>query len=184
MKADSATRPTRTLVLAGLLATLLILLSPFGAASAGAAESQGERQLTPQPKTSLAEIEDEVMCTICGTLLGLSEAPAADRQRAMIQRLIDQGMGKEEIKRELVDEFGPSVLALPEGSGFNLTAYLVPIIGMLIAAVALLMALRRWRRDTAQTEAIADRSNTDGTDDGLPPAESQRLDADLARYDL
>ena len=53
------------------LATLLAALALAAAAPAGAAE----------PQTSLADIEDEVMCTICGTTLQLANAPQANQQR-------------------------------------------------------------------------------------------------------
>jgi hypothetical protein len=43
------------------------------------------------PRTTLPDVEDEVMCTQCGTALNISEAPSADRQRAFIRTLIAQG---------------------------------------------------------------------------------------------
>lgn len=174
-----------------LVAILLLVLSTALTGPALAADEPLESTTTAQPRTSLADLEDEVMCIVCGTLLGLSESPAAERQRAMIQRLIDQGKSKEEIKDALVAEFGPNVLALPENSGFNISAYLVPVLGLLLAAVALFLALRRWRRDTAGeggTETASgardDSLPGDPASDGLSAEESRRLDDDLARYDL
>ena len=128
------------------------------------------------PKTSLPDIEDEVMCPICGTLLELSDSPQANRERVFIRRRIAGGETKGQIKDALVAEYGDQVLALPKGSGFDLTAYLVPIAGFLIAAVALALAVLRWRRRAAATP--------------VPPAaapegpDAERLDADIARYDL
>lgn len=137
-----------------------------------------------EPKTSLAELEDEVMCPVCGTLLGLSQAPQADRQRVLIERLIDEGLTKEEIKQELVAEYGPQVLALPEGKGFNLAAYVLPIVGFLLAAILLFFAVRHWRRESEQDlKADAARDDVAG-DEALDADEAQRLDRDIARYDL
>ncbi|MEX2253126.1 MAG: cytochrome c-type biogenesis protein CcmH, partial [Thermoleophilaceae bacterium] len=98
------------------------------------------------PQASLADLEDEVMCPICGTLLQLAESPQAERQRAFVNRLIAEGRDKDQIKEALVAEYGREVLALPEGSGFELSAYLVPAIGFLAAALALAIGVRRWRR--------------------------------------
>ena len=43
------------------------------------------------PTTSVADLEDEVMCPLCGTSLGLArEAPQARRQRAYIARLVER----------------------------------------------------------------------------------------------
>lgn len=128
-----------------------------------------------EPRTNLADVEDEVMCPICGTLLELSEAPQAERQRAFIRRLIAEGQTKDRIKDALVAEFGPEVLALPGGEGFDLAAWLVPGAGLAAAGIAVLAGLRRWRR--------AGRPG-----DGEPPApldgaEEERLREDLARFE-
>lgn len=133
---------------------------------------------TAAPQTSLSDIEDEVMCPICGTLLELSEAPQAERQRAYVSRLIATGQSKSEIKEALVAEYGQQVLALPRGSGFDLSAYLVPAIAFIAAAVALAIGAWRWRLAGRQR-----RSN-----EPVPAApqgeEAERLERDLARYDL
>jgi len=47
---------------------------------------------------SLPDIEDEVMCTICGTTLQLSDSPQAERERVFINELIAKGKTKDEIK--------------------------------------------------------------------------------------
>ena len=70
------------------------------------------------PKTTLGDVEDEVMCSVCGTPLALAEeAPQAQRERAYIQRLIAECSSKDEIKRALVAQFGDRVLALPGDEG-------------------------------------------------------------------
>ena len=77
-------------------------------------------------QASLPDIEDEVMCIVCGTLLAESESPQADRERALIRKLIAQGDSKDEIKDALVAQYGPRVLATPSGHGFDLLAWIVP----------------------------------------------------------
>lgn len=132
------------------------------------------------PQTSLSEISSEVMCPVCGTLLELAESPQAQREKVFVQRLVDAGRTKQEIKDALVAEYGTEVLALPQGSGFDLSAYLVPIIGFAIAAIALAFGVLRWRRAGADKDKELPPPAAQG-----PSAEdSDRLDADLARYDL
>ena len=129
---------------------------------------------SPEPQASLPDIEDEVMCPVCGTTLELAEqAPQADRERELIRRLIARGLTKEQVKDELVAEYGEDVLAVPESEGFDVTNWLVPAAGFAAALVALgfgAAALRK-RRAAAEPEP-------------LTGAESDRLDADLKRYDL
>ena len=127
------------------------------------------------PKTSLGDLEDEVMCPVCGTSLGLAtEAPQAQRQRAYIERLIADCKSKEEVKAALVAQFGDEVLALPEDDGFEIAAYLVPLAALLGAGGAIGFGVRRWRRRATAEPAATARSSAD----------SKRLDDDLSRYDL
>ncbi|MFL5825226.1 MAG: cytochrome c-type biogenesis protein CcmH [Thermoleophilaceae bacterium] len=148
------------------LATLLLaaaLLAP------GAA-------LAAQPRANLADIEDEVMCQVCGTPLNVSDSLQAQRERAFIVRLIDQGKTKQQIKAALVAQYGDSVLAVPKKKGFDLAAWLVPILAFLLAATVIAFAVMRWRR--AKTAAAPEPPASPA------PAGDQRLNADLERYDL
>jgi cytochrome c-type biogenesis protein CcmH/NrfF len=153
-------------------AVLLVALAALTAPAAAAA-AQG------CPKTSLGDIEDEVMCPVCGTPLAVAtDAPQAQRERAYVERLIAQCQSKDQIKRALVAQFGDRVLALPgdEGSGSDLKdvlVYVVPAAAILAALGGVTLAWLRWRRrhgPTEPTPAVA--------------ADSGRLDADMERYDL
>ena len=118
------------------------------------------------------------MCPVCGTLLELAESPQAQREKVFIERLIDEGKSKQEIKDALVAEYGDEVLALPQDSGFSLSAYVVPIVAFVVAAIALAFGVAKWRR-------AGKASNGDAPAvEGPSPEDSARLDTDLARYDL
>jgi cytochrome c-type biogenesis protein CcmH len=128
------------------------------------------------PRTSLGDVEDEVMCPVCGTPLNLAEdAPQAERERAFIQRQIDRCRSKDQIKQALVAEFGDEVLALPGDQGDDdlgdILVYVVPGLAILLAAAGIAVGASRWRRrrDPATSPE---------------PVTSKRLDADLDRYDL
>jgi len=133
------------------------------------------------PKTTLADIEDEVMCPVCGTPLGLaSEAPQAQRERAYIERLIERCRSKDEIKQALVVEFGDSVLALPGDQGDDdlgdVLVYVVPALGILLAAGGIGFAVVRWRR--------RGRGAAEGQGAAVAGADGSRLEDDMERYDL
>lgn len=151
---------------------LLPLLLGLGFALLGGTASA----IAATPQTTLQDVEDEVMCPVCGTLLELAESPQAKRQKVFIARLVDEGKGKAEIKDILEAQYGPAVLALPEAKGFDLTAYLLPAIAFLAAAIALGFGVLRWRRAG------------DGPSGSAPEApggdEAKRLEEDISRYDL
>ena len=128
------------------------------------------------PRTTLGDIEDEVMCPVCGTPLGLaSEAPQAQDERAYIQDLIDQCKSKDEVKQALVAEYGENVLALPGDQGDDdlgdVLVYVIPALGIVLAAAGIAFAVVRWRRPEKQPSALAG-------------AEGARLDDDMERYEL
>lgn len=153
---------------ASLLIVLAALLPAALAPGAGAQER----------RTSLPAIEDEVMCTTCNVPLNLAESsPQAERQRAFIRGLVAQGATKEQVKAALVDEYGENVLALPAGKGFGLAAYLVPIGLLVVGGVVVVVALPRWRR-----RARARAATPSPTGPAVSPADTRRLDEDLARY--
>jgi hypothetical protein len=69
------------------------------------------------------------------------------------------------------------VLALPSDNGFGAAAYLVPLAACLALLGALAVLLPRWRR-RARAQA-----QSRGPAPALSVADSQRLDADLERFD-
>jgi cytochrome c-type biogenesis protein CcmH len=135
---------------------------------------------TKCPQTSLGDLEDEVMCPLCGRPLNtVDREPQAQRERAFMTRLIEQCKSKEEIKSALSAQFGPKVLALPEDDGFDATAYIVPVLVPLAALAAIAFSATRWRR-RKPAAAPASAAPTPPLD----PDDSARLDEDLERYKL
>jgi len=126
------------------------------------------------PQASLPDIEDEVMCVECGTALNVSTSTVADQERDFIRRQIAMGKDKQEIKDALVDEFGQGVLATPEEKGFDLAAYLVPLLLGLLAIAGLAVAARRFRRRPEEAPPASE---------PLADDDARRLDAELAAYD-
>jgi cytochrome c-type biogenesis protein CcmH len=132
---------------------------------------------------TLAELEREVICPTCHTTLELSSAPIADRMRAFILRRIDAGDTKSEIKEKLVANFGEGVLAAPPKEGFNLLAWVLPLVGGAVALVVVALAARRWARSRPDSEP----GRADPAANGRPPIDpdlERRLDEELARFDV
>ena len=133
------------------------------------------------PKTTLYDLEDEVMCPVCGVALNTAESPQADDQRRFMRTLIAQGATKQKVKDALVREYGEAVLATPDSHGFSIANWLVPaaFVALLLAVGAVL--LPRWLRrrpGPGDHEAAATAAGSDLTSD-----ERRRLDDDLARYE-
>src|SRR6476659_4786053 len=89
--------------LAPLVAAAL-LLAPAAAAS--------------EQHPTLNELENEVMCPVCGTTLAQSNSPAAEQIKQFIRTAIARGDTKSEIKTDLVRNYGEAILAAPPKHGF------------------------------------------------------------------
>ena len=128
---------------------------------------------------TLNELENEVMCPTCHELLAFSDAPVADRIRAFITRRIKAGDTKSEIKHRLVSEFGEAVLAAPPRHGFDLLAWLLPLLGLAGSGAVILVLARRWTRQAREPPQALQ------ADDAAPldPRLARRLDEELTLFD-
>jgi cytochrome c-type biogenesis protein CcmH len=147
-----------------LLAAIALVLVLVPAASAAC----------PSP----ADLEDELICPTCKTTLDQSDAPVARRIKAYVARRAEDCASKDQIKDELVAQFGPSVLAAPPREGFHWLAWILPLAGLLVAAAAISVLVWRWSRSRS-VEAAADSNGRAPLD----PELERRLDRELARYD-
>jgi cytochrome c-type biogenesis protein CcmH len=140
------------------LAALAALLVPGLAASA------------PNP----ADLEAELVCPTCKTTLDQSDAPVARRMKQIIRERIAAGASKQEIKDELVAQFGRAVLAEPPKEGFDLLAWLLPLGGLAVGAAALGGAAWAWSRN---------RGDDPPNPPPLDPELDRRVDEELARFE-
>jgi len=90
------------------------------------------------------ELESELICPTCHTTLDQSNAPVALQMKALIAQRIAAGDTKAEIERRLVADYGRGVLAKPDTKGFDLLAWVLPIVGLVAGAVVVGIAAWRW----------------------------------------
>ncbi|MEA2215439.1 MAG: cytochrome c-type biosis protein CcmH [Solirubrobacteraceae bacterium] len=158
-----------------LLCTAALAICALASLIAGAA-APAMAAAVAKPRTSLPQVERQVMCVTCKIPLNVAQSPQADRERAFIQSMIDRGQSEAQVKQSLVGQYGASVLGLPANHGFNAAAYLVPLAAVLALAATLLVLLPRWRR-----RGRAEDSAPPAPD--LSPGDAARLESDLARFD-
>ncbi len=155
--------------LAPLRAALLALLAVLALAGPAAAAP-----------ASLTDVEDEVLCVVCGTPLNVAQGKPADDQRALIRGWIAEGLDKREIKQRLEVEYGPAVLGTGAKDGLGAPVWGIPALGGLLGLALVLLVLRRWRRGEARPEPEA-------ADPVAAPVAagplSARLDAELRAAD-
>jgi cytochrome c-type biogenesis protein CcmH len=148
---------------------LAVVLAALALAAPAAASEQ---------HPTLAELEGQLMCPICeGETLAQSDSPPAQRIKAEIQQRIAAGDTRSEIKRRLVSEWGTRILAAPPRHGFDLLAWLLPIVGVLGGAAVIGGLAWRWsrQREPATQWTLTARP--------LGPEDERRVDEELRRFD-
>jgi cytochrome c-type biogenesis protein CcmH len=157
--------------LAGLLAGLLAaaLVSPAGALA-----------VTAQSRASFTQIEGDVMCVVCHEPLAVAQSPEAFQERDYIRGLINQGKSRRQIENDLVQQYGPAVLAKPPARGFNLLVYVIPPVAVILGIAVVAVTIPRWRRRTRQAAALA-AAAPHPAGPAFSPADARRLDEDLKR---
>jgi cytochrome c-type biogenesis protein CcmH len=129
----------------------------------------------------LRSLEGELMCPTCGTTLELSNAPAANQIRRFVCERAAAGDSKGEIKDKLVTDFGPGVLASPPKKGFDLLAWVLPLLAVGAGAAVLAGLVVRWSRRREPEPAVDEQSSNGRAE--LDPALEKRLEDELARYE-
>ena len=102
---------------------------------------------TEQTKDDLyIKLEKEIMCPVCdGQTLDQSQSLIAEDMKNSIKEKIAEGYNEEEIKNYFVDRYGENVVAYPSTTGFNLLAYLVPILGLILSILIFTFYIRRQK---------------------------------------
>lgn len=127
---------------------------------------------------SLPDLEGKFICPTCKTTLDQSDAPAARQIKAYLAQRVAACASEEQIRNELVAQFGTQVLAAPPRKGFHWLAWLLPLIGLPVAAVVISVLVWRWSH-ARSTEVEADSNGRAPLD----PELERRLDRELARFD-
>jgi len=122
---------------------------------------------------SAADLESEIVCPTCKTTLDQSSSPIASRMKVYIRERLAAGASAGQVKQELVDQFGPAVLAEPPKRGFDLLAWLLPLGGIAVGVVAVGGLAWSWSR----------RREAEPPPASLDPELERLLDDELARFE-
>ncbi|MCL5960588.1 MAG: cytochrome c-type biogenesis protein CcmH [Chloroflexi bacterium] len=110
-----------------LVVSLLLLATPVHAAG------------------SVDDVAKEVMCQCgCTMIVYNCDCGTADQMRGVIREKLDGGQTKQEILNYFVGQYGETVLAAPTKEGFNITAWIMPFVGLAVGVGVVYLVLTRW----------------------------------------
>lgn len=133
----------------------------------------------PTPAQIEKDIGNKVYC-LCGCVTTLNHCPmqfceVKEKMHEIIRADLKQGKTEPEILQDLVNRYGEKVLAAPPAKGFNLTAWILPGIGLLIGLFLAITFVRRWRRPRPALQAAAPGSSSPPVDTDLRAAVEEEM---------
>jgi cytochrome c-type biogenesis protein CcmH/NrfF len=126
------------------------------------------------------EIESELVCPQCHTPLDESSSPIAQQMKAYIRQHIAIGWTKSRIENTLAAQpgLGPAIFGVPRKHGFDLLAWVLPLGGIAVGALALGGGAWAWSRNRGAG------GGPDAQGSALDPALERRVDEELARFEV
>ena len=108
------------------------------------------------------ELEYEIMAPCCyGSPVGDHDSPAAKQVKAQIGQLITEGKTREEILDMYVAIYGERILASPRAQGFNIMAYVMPPLFLLIGGLLFVYAINQMKNSVPATAPTKRKSYSD-----------------------
>jgi cytochrome c-type biogenesis protein CcmH/NrfF len=87
---------------------------------------------------------------------------SSEKMRQELKAAIDRGESDQQILAGFVTEYGPVVLAAPTHSGFNLVAWIMPVVMFIAGLGAVALVVIAWKRRSSKTPP----ADTPGGDSG------------------
>jgi len=102
------------------------------------------------PSTRFNEIGHQLMC-ICGCGQILLECnhvgcPDSDGMRRELLAAVTRGDSDSLVQQSFVQKYGPTVLAAPTTSGFDRTAWILPIFAFIFGVTAIILVVHAWTK--------------------------------------
>ena len=129
---------------------LLPLLAVLGVATLGSADTEARYN----------DLGHKMMC-VCGCSEILIECnhvgcPDSDRMLAELRSAIAGGGVNDAILAAFQDKYGPTVLAAPMLTKFNIVAWIVPPALLVLGLVGTFMLVKKWRLRAATMPVVED----------------------------
>lgn len=103
--------------------------------------------ISPALASAQSDIENALICPACFAE-AMSVAACQDSTAQQIKKEIRQklaaGQTKEQIIKTYVDQYGEKILTSPPKKGFNLMAWIIPFLGIVMGGALIYLALSRW----------------------------------------
>uniref|UniRef100_A0A1S7LP93 Cytochrome c-type biogenesis protein n=1 Tax=Magnetococcus massalia (strain MO-1) TaxID=451514 RepID=A0A1S7LP93_MAGMO len=124
------------------------------------------------------EVARDLRCAVCqNQSVYDSNSELAKDMLNVIRDHVKAGRSKEEINQYFFERYGDYIYLEPIKSGRNMILWIGPFVALLIGALGLRSAIRRWYRNTAKEESEAEVVHASS-------AVKKRIEQELNKVDL
>jgi cytochrome c-type biogenesis protein CcmH/NrfF len=117
------------------------------------------------PRTTADQVEaiaKTLKCPQCaGQSVADSDAASSRAIRVEIARLVEEGRSASDVRATIAASYGDQVQLIPPASGFAGLVWILPVVALVVALLALSAAFARWRRAPPTAATDADRALVD-----------------------
>lgn len=140
-----------------ILKTGCLIVLAFSIFAAQPPRARGQDSLEVQDVQEVQRIAEESLVCLCGCGSTIKTCPHTNcgfaiPARKTIESLAKQGKSPKEIIDIFVAKYGNDILVSPPKSGFNLVAYILPFVAVIIAVAAVFAIMKKWTSKGLQDE--------------------------------
>ncbi len=134
--------------------------------------------LTTSDSTSQEEravrLDKRLICPVCpGETIDQSQVEIAKQMRTIVREKLAEGASDEEVLNFFVDRYGDFVLAQPPKEGFNLIAWIVPPLVLILGGGALFFIVREMRKRKPEEALLAEHISEEGLEPYLSEVDQE-----------
>ncbi|KXS43927.1 MULTISPECIES: cytochrome c-type biogenesis protein [unclassified Candidatus Frackibacter] len=93
---------------------------------------------------TVKDVAKEIKMVGCEMLVSVCRTDAANEMRNTIAGMVDKGMTKKEIITSFIEKYGEQVYAAPTKKGFNLIAWIMPFLAIIVGGGVIYYFARQW----------------------------------------
>jgi cytochrome c-type biogenesis protein CcmH len=134
------------------------------------------------------EIQNELACfcgcgmTIQGCLGGMtcSESRTISKE---VASLLETGKGKSEVLQAMVVKYGERILAAPTKEGFNLTAWILPFVALIVGGFIVAKVISGWKQQAHRSNRLRTAAQKQAEQKPVSDRYAERLERELREFD-
>jgi cytochrome c-type biogenesis protein CcmH len=100
-----------------------------------------------------------------------------------VAALLENGKNKSDVLQAMVVKYGERILAAPTKEGFNLTAWILPFVALIVGGFIVAKVISGWKRHAQRSNQL--QASTQKQSEQKPVADqyAERLERELREFD-